>query len=364
VVRARVITPDKQGHQLDQATLTEANLKGVDDMYSDAKILQIPLPALNRDAVLEYEVEMADRETVMPGPRFVRYPLALPYPIHHVVVEVHGGTDLRAIARGFEKIERKETTEGDGRMVRFEAWDIGSHEATAALPPELPQGPEILFSSAASWQAVARWYAETTEPVMAAQNAAPPISDSERDATIRKILARIQEKVRFTGLELGMGAYVPRRPTETVTRGYGDCKDKSTLLASRLREAGIPAKLALLMPYPAPDVVAEMPGLEAFSHMIVYVPGARPLWIDPTSQYAPATRLPLVDQGRSALIVDAATTGLVHTPESTAEENQTIEELTVTLAAQGKASLSGTIPVPIGPFDHFHTLKTLGVARL
>jgi 6-phosphogluconolactonase (cycloisomerase 2 family) len=27
-------------------------------------------------------------------------------------------------------------------------------------------------------------------------------------------------------------------------------------------------------------------------------------------------------------------------------------------------ALSGNIPVPIGPFDHFHTLKTLGVARL
>jgi 3'-phosphoadenosine 5'-phosphosulfate sulfotransferase (PAPS reductase)/FAD synthetase len=27
-------------------------------------------------------------------------------------------------------------------------------------------------------------------------------------------------------------------------------------------------------------------------------------------------------------------------------------------------SLLRIIPVPIGPFDHFHTLKTLGVARL
>lgn len=82
------------------------------------------------------------------------------------------------------------------------------------------------------------------------------------------------------------------------------------LLASRLRAAGIAATLTLLRPYPHAEVDADLPGLEAFNHAIVYLPGDKSQWIDPTSQYMPSNRLPLGDQERAALIVDGTVTTL------------------------------------------------------
>ena len=333
VMRARVITADKQAHVLDPATIIESGMPGVNDMYGDVKLLQAPLPAVATGAVIEYEVETVDRESVMPGARFENYAAASLFPVHHLSVLVQTKSPIHAEARGFDSIKRTETGPGE---VRFEAWDMRKHENEAMLPPDAPAGPEIVVTTAPSWQSVARFYAGLTEPLLATA-ATPPAAPADRNAIIRTALADIQKSVRYTGMELGMGAYAPRTPAETLKRGYGDCKDKATLLISRLRAAGISAQYALLKPYPFPDVLPGMPGLEAFNHVIVYLPGEHPQWIDPTAEFVPATRLPIVDQGRSALIVDPQTTGLTRTPESEPAQNHVEVEQTIYLQPQGKA---------------------------
>jgi predicted Zn-dependent protease len=339
VFQVRVITSDKQAHRLDPATATVAGLPGVNKLYSDVQVLQAPLPAIGANSVVEFEVVSGDREIVMPGQRFDHIAFTIPGPLHHLAVEVQATKKLSAIARGFEKIDRKESREGETQWVRFEAWDVRRTELKQWLPPELPAGPEVILSTAASWQDVARWYQQVTEPLLGADPSGDESTEPERTQKIGVILADVQKNVRYTGLELGLSAFVPHSPEETWKRGYGDCKDKAALLVSRLRKKGIPAKLALLRPYPFPEVVSELPGLEAFNHVIVYVPGKQPLWIDPTSQYTPATRLPLGDQGRNVLIVDRASMALVRTPEAAASENRLDEEITVKIQPQGKADV-------------------------
>ena len=40
------------------------------------------------------------------------------------------------------------------------------------------------------------------------------------------------ERVRYTGVEFGQAAIVPTEPREVISRHYGDCKDKATLLVA------------------------------------------------------------------------------------------------------------------------------------
>lgn len=352
VLRLRVITSDKQAHGLDPSTVTVAGLPGASEVYSDVQMLQAPLPAIGANSVVEFEVVSGDRESVIPGQRFDRIALQIPSSLHHFAVQLQSARKLAAIARGFEKIDRKESREGETQSLRFEAWDIQRAEHQELLPPELPLAPEIIFSTAVSWQDVARWYREVTEPLLGADLSTDESKQPERTLKIAGILADVQKNVRYTGLELGLSAFVPHSPEETRKRGYGDCKDKAALLVSRLRKEGISAELALLRPYPSPEVVSELPGLEAFNHVIVYVPGKQPLWIDPTSQYNPATRLPLADQGRNALIVHPASTALVRTPENAGSENRLDEEITVKVQAQGKADID-TVDTYAGAMDEF-----------
>src|SRR5262249_1821190 len=56
-------------------------------------------------------------------------------------------------------------------------------------------------------------------------------------------------------------------------------------------------------------------------HAIVYVPGAPPLWIDPTYGLADALELPLAVHGRLALVANDQTKDLVRIPRVPSSQN-------------------------------------------
>ena len=87
-------------------------------------------------------------------------------------------------------------------------------------------------------------------------------------------------------MEFGESSLVPQFPSQTLKRGYGDCKDKAVLLAAMLRSAGVPASLALLNSGPGRDINPDLPGMGMFDHAIVYVPASgadSELWVDATA---------------------------------------------------------------------------------
>ena len=342
-VRVRVIAADGTAHDLDPATITEAGIPSqVQGVFTDAKVLSAPLPAVAANAVIETEFEIRDRETVDPSGVFERYPFSAQIAIGHlgITIDAPAKMELRLATQGIANTKRTETHQGERQQITLEASDLPAHKALPLAPPDHEPDPAIVFSTVASWQHVAQWYAATVDRQIAEPSFQPKADPMAKIQEIESILAEIQKTVRYTGVELGLAAFVPRAPQETLTRGYGDCKDKAALLVSRLRKAGIAANLALLTPYPSRDVAPDLPGVEAFSHAIVYVPGEHPLWIDPTSEFTPARRLPWADQARMALIADPSTTRLIRTPESKAGENLEIDIRTVDLKEDGKPALT------------------------
>ncbi|MFE8585302.1 DUF3857 domain-containing protein [Sphingomonas sp. NCPPB 2930] len=96
----------------------------------------------------------------------------------------------------------------------------------------------------------------------------------------------IQDNIRYVGEELGEGSFVPRRPGVVLARGYGDCKDKSLLLAVALRRLGIDAVPALVSTTDGPRLTERLPSPLVFDHVIVRaVLDGRVLWIDPTGTH-------------------------------------------------------------------------------
>ncbi|MFP5284318.1 MAG: hypothetical protein ACLGI9_01120, partial [Thermoanaerobaculia bacterium] len=124
---------------------------------------------------------------------------------------------------------------------------------------------------------------------------------------------------------------------------FGDCKDKAVLLTALLRRLDIPAHVALLRAGENwPDVEEPLPGMGAFNHAIVVVPGEPAIWIDPTDRYARAGELPAGDQGKLALIASPSTQGLVRTPAATAADNHEVETREIFLADLGRARVVET----------------------
>ena len=322
VIKARVITSDGQPHVLDQARLIEQdpanpNLVGV------VKLMAAVLPDVDIDSVIELEVDETDREPAMPGQRFSRIELYPGLAIQHfrATITSAGPTELRVEIRAFPAAKVVPMPNAKGRAFSVEVLNFQSTGNGDLLPPDVPPNPAIIFTNAPSWQAVAQWYATTIrKSVAAASVPAPGTNDTVQAA--EKAYEEMRKHVEDNGLVLETSPILPRPPEDVLKSGSGDSLDQAALLVSKLSQAGIAAKVALVSSAPATDVLPSMPGLEAFSRALVYVPGSTPLWIDPAAEFTPVTHLPVADQDRWALVIDPATTQLVRTPVSSQKDNQ------------------------------------------
>lgn len=157
------------------------------------------------------------------------------------------------------------------------------------VPDWRPQYGLLSLSTMSSWQEVADWAA----PLYRGDETLPADLARELDAMaarwaqpfdrLTEATRLVQDRVRYVGVEIGEGSFVPRRPREVVRQGYGDCKDKALLLAVVLRRLGIDAVPSLVSTGWGPGLPAWAPSPAVFDHVIVRVViDGKVFWIDPT----------------------------------------------------------------------------------
>lgn len=344
-IRARVMTPDDGVHELDPKTLTDVPIhEDAPDLYSDGRRFGGPLPAVAEGAVVEELITIADTAPFFEGgvTNRVYFVRTVPSLKTRLVLRHPARLALKYVLHLLPdaKIE-KQSTDGLEQVVitngKMEAIDSVDH-----VPSDAVIYPQVEFGAGGSWHEVAQKYAEATSRRIApSPNLTLKLPQSTSfEETIRSVVSALHRQVRYTGVEFGEAQLTPQAPSETLKRGYGDCKDKSALLVAMLQSKNIPAYLALLETGPGQDVNPELPGMGRFDHAIVYVPGQPDLWIDATAEHTRVGYLPTSDQGRLALIVRDETTSLVKTPESSSTDNLLVEEREVHLAEYGPASFS------------------------
>lgn len=100
---------------------------------------------------------------------------------------------------------------------------------------------------------------------------------------ITEIINWVQDEVRYLGFESGIGAYKPNSPKTVAKQRYGDCKDKSLLLVSFLRNEGIEAYPLLVNSYKNGHISSQLPSNQAFNHCVVqYRLDGENYYVDPT----------------------------------------------------------------------------------
>ena len=161
------------------------------------------------------------------------------------------------------------------------------------MEPDAPgryvQHPNVQYSQFSSWEQVRS---------LALPLYALPPSTADLDDQIRRIrdmggsqpevalrtLRFVQEEIRYTGIEIGTGAYQPTAPGVVLSRRYGDCKDKTLLAVALLRGLGFDAAPALVSTHWERLTHTRQPGPGAFDHAVVRLRIAnRTYWIDVTS---------------------------------------------------------------------------------
>ncbi len=155
----------------------------------------------------------------------------------------------------------------------------------------------------------------------------------------------VQQELVYQGLEFGVRGQVMPPVQQTLQRRYGDCKDHSLLLYQLLRAVDVPASLCLVQS--SGPVVSEIPSMEQFDHMIVFVEDGEDGWfIDATSKgYSPEFRVPPSLAKHDALILDGASSRLVQIPDYPAGVSQIFADRLVQLDADGQALVTEVVQI-------------------
>ena len=347
-IHARVIAKDGSVHELDQKTIADSGAReGGDDVLTDQRTVRAPLPAMEPESVVEEEIVTKDTSVPLDAGTVSYFHFGNSVPVERSIVSIRGPEKipLRFKVRLMPDLAVTDKTENGIREIVFNQGPMKPLEdPLPLLPADEPHSPHIVFSTAPDWHTVAQAYADVVERQLRDFDASrylPKFAAGDtREAKILAIVNLLNKDIRYTGIEFSESSIVPHKPAEVLEHKYGDCKDKSTLAVALLRAAGIDAHLALLNSSTGEDVEPDLPGMGAFNHAIVYVPGPADIWLDPTDPYLRLGTISPPNQGRNALVAWPRTTALLRTPELTAQDNRVTEVRSFELSEFGRAKVT------------------------
>lgn len=176
------------------------------------------------------------------------------------------------------------------------------------IPKRIPPKPSIQVTSFVSWEEIGRWYAGLQKEPLAVtpeiQAKAAELTKGLKtdDQKIRALYRFVSLQFHYIGLDFGIGRYQPHAAEDVLENGYGDCKDKHTLLASLLKASGYDAWPVLI--HASRKLDPEVPSPAQFNHVITAVPvGDQMIWLDTTPEVAPYRLLLLPLRDKQALVI-------------------------------------------------------------
>ncbi len=159
-------------------------------------------------------------------------------------------------------------------------------------PARYRQPPILELSSFPDWKTVSRVNRELYDTTgqlakddgLKAEVAKIAATTTDPRTRAAMALQLVQDKVRYLFNGMALGAYVPASPKETWSRKFGDCKAKTFLLLTILRELGIEAEPMLVSATTAGASGDRLPSFQAFDHIVARAKvDGKWLWLDGTS---------------------------------------------------------------------------------
>ncbi|MEA3173589.1 MAG: hypothetical protein QOF42_1000, partial [Gammaproteobacteria bacterium] len=213
--------------------------------------------------------------------------------------------------RPSQPIVPKETVRDGIRKIAFEEHFMPETVSEANVFSDFFAFRFLQFSEFSSWSEVANWasglfqtQASSSDELQLVLRKIRALSSDEERVTAA--LEFVQSEIRYFSVSLGESSHRPAPPDVVLQRRYGDCKDKSFLLISLLRELGIQSKPVLLQIGRRTGLDKTLPSAQFFDHAIVQVTlNGKALFLDPArlGQHGHLDRMGQAHEGSQILVV-------------------------------------------------------------
>jgi tetratricopeptide (TPR) repeat protein/transglutaminase-like putative cysteine protease len=292
-------------------------------IYSDVHEKHVAVKALAVGDVLEYLIRYRTVKAQVPGQfwyekSFIKDGISKD---EQLEINLPQAKYIKVVSPDFKPAI---TDEGTRRIYRWTHANLEVKEKDPyEVPRRIPLNPDVQVTTFVNWEEIGRWYGglqkDAVQVTPAIQAKAAKLVKGVKGGDEEKIQAIynfVALKFHYIGLSFGIGRYQPHDAEETLDNGYGDCKDKHTLLAALLKAAGYDAWPALI--HSSRKLDAEVPSPAQFNHVITVVPIAgHDTWLDKTAELAPfALLLPQLRNKQALVIPTNQAPVLMTTPQN------------------------------------------------
>ena len=310
-------------------------------IYSDSKSKVIIYPKLEVGSQVYYRAKAVQHTPEFPGHFFlwehysphVRYESVNVELIHDVGIEV--SVSHKGMQGG--KLEGSPVPHTVAYKFTFsQDTAYPNEESRANLIDFAPNFSASTFKTYAdvgqAYQARAKDKAKVTPAIQTLANEL--IAKAKAKTTLEKVKVLhhwVAQNIRYLGIYVGAGGFVPHDAQSILDNRYGDCKDHVVILEALLAAVGIDSSPALINSGTA-FLLPTLPTPGIFDHVITYVPSLK-VFIDTTSRFAPLGTLPNGDLDKPVVLT--STGALSRTPMTHPSKDHTEARIQMRLTRDG-----------------------------
>jgi len=310
-------------------------------IYSDSKSKVIIYPKLEVGSQVYYRAKSVQHTPEFPGHFFLwehynphaRYESVNVELTHDVGIEV--GVNTKGMQGGrLDVSPLPHTVSYKFTFSQDKAYP--NEESRASLIDFAPHFSASTFKSYAdvgqAYQVRAKEKAAVTPAIQILANEL--IAKAKANTTLEKVKVLhhwVAQNIRYLGIYVGAGGFVPHDAQSILDNRYGDCKDHVVILEALLAAVGIDSSPALVNSGTA-FLLPQLPTPGIFDHVITYVPSLN-VFLDSTSRFAPLGTLPNGDLDKPVVIT--ATGALSRTPMTHPSKDRTEARIQMRLTRNG-----------------------------
>ncbi len=288
-------------------------------LFYDLRVKQIVFPKLEKGSIIEYEYIKYHAGNNMYGRNYYgdNFSLQTYYPIREnritLITEPEIVLNIQPVnMTNMPVLKKKNEKSGKKKVMTYSQTMIPKIKQEANMPSEGSFTPALYMSTFNTWREFGVWLTELYRDQLIPDDNMKKLTaeivgnETETNAIISKIYQYIVGQIRYVGLEYGISGIQPRKIGTVVATGFGDCKDKASLMTALLRLSGIDADVALARTRSKGTYNYSLPLIEAFDHAVCFVHYRGGIIIDGTADYYTYGVLPASDNIGKVFVLDNA----------------------------------------------------------
>lgn len=259
-----------------------------DNIYSGDKSLSIILDDIRVGDIIAYSYTRRNSNPLITDDYYAQISLSSNIPVERLRQRLLWPEELE-IRNHNTPLKAKITSKEGYQEYLWDVRNLPEDKTDRRVPSWYDIDPFIEIGKPLNWQQVAqnasRSYASPPPLSKELHNYITQVRKQTKTKAERfiKVMRFVQDEIRYMGIEDRLDKIQPDDPSVVFKRRFGDCKDKTWLALTILKELGIEAYPALVHTRRGELLEGTLPSLAHFNHVIVavFIDG-KTYWIDPT----------------------------------------------------------------------------------